>query len=179
MTSPLNHQHAKLNSNHPHRRRPTVSWIRQNTFTSRSAARRRLITASILPGLLLALMLSVFGLTACSKTAATDLNKGGTYQTISADNAVKMMATVPNILLLDVRTAEERAAGYISGSQFLPYDEIKARAAELPQDKTTPIIVYCRSGRRSKIAAETLLPMGYTNVYDLGGINDWPGETVK
>jgi len=89
-----------------------------------------------------------------------------------------MLAATPGVLLLDVRTAEEFAAGHIPGSQLLPYDEIIARVEELPADRQTPIIVYCRSGRRSAIAAETLAGLGFGEIYDLGGIQDWPFATV-
>ena len=83
-------------------------------------------------------------------------------------------------VLLDVRTAEEFASGRIEGSVLFPYDEITAAtAAKLIQTKETAVIVYCRSGRRSAIAAQKLLELGYANVRDLGGINQWPYGTVK
>jgi len=82
-----------------------------------------------------------------------------------------------NVLLLDVRTIEEYADGHIPGSVLKPYDEIAASFAEA--DTSRPIAVYCRSGRRSAIAVETLLAMGYTNVSDLGGITGWKGPLEK
>lgn len=97
---------------------------------------------------------------------------------ITPADAKAMIETNSGVLLLDVRTAEEYAAGHIAGSQLLPYDEITARKEELPGEMSTPIIVYCRSGRRSAIAAETLAGLGYTEIYDLGGIQDWPYEVV-
>lgn len=90
-----------------------------------------------------------------------------------------MLANNPGVLLLDVRTPEEYAAGHIPDSQLLPYDQLKTRTDELPADKTTPIIVYCRSGNRSAVAAQTLAGLGYTEIYDLGGIQDWPYDIVK
>lgn len=77
-------------------------------------------------------------------------------------------------LLLDVRTAEEYAAGHIPGAELLPYDEIRSRFAE--PDKARPIVVYCRSGRRSAIARSTLMEMGYRNVSDFGAVSRWSGK---
>ena len=77
-------------------------------------------------------------------------------------------------LLLDVRTAEEYAAGFIPGAVLLPYDEIQAKFKE--PDMGRPIVVYCRSGRRSAIARTTLLAMGYTNVSDFGAYTKWTGK---
>lgn len=77
------------------------------------------------------------------------------------------------LLVLDVRTAEEHAEGHIPGALLMPYDEIPLRFAE--RDKARPLVVYCRSGRRSAIAAESLRKLGYTRVYDLGGLESWKG----
>jgi rhodanese-related sulfurtransferase len=82
------------------------------------------------------------------------------------------------IKLLDVRTEEEHLAKRIAGSILAPVDDIEKLAPTLLPDKAQKILVYCRSGRRSRIAAEALLKMGYTNVYDFGGLNDWPYETI-
>ena len=112
-------------------------------------------------------------------TTATTKAPAGVYRQISADDARDWLAKDAGVLLLDVRTEEEYKAIRIPGSQLLPYEEIEARKGELPADLAAPIIVYCRSGRRSEIAAQTLLDLGYTEVYDLGGIQDWPYETVK
>lgn len=116
-----------------------------------------------------------------SATAATQATTAtaGAYRQISAEDARDWLAKDEGVLLLDVRTEDEYKEIRIPGSQLLPYDEIIARKGELPADLDTPIIVYCRSGRRSAIAAETLLGLGYTEVYDLGGIQDWPYETEK
>jgi phage shock protein E len=78
------------------------------------------------------------------------------------------------VLLLDVRTSEEFAAGHIPGAVLLPYDEIAARFNEA--DKGRPIVVYCRSGHRSGIARTTLLGLGYTNVSDFGPYTKWTGK---
>lgn len=81
------------------------------------------------------------------------------------------------IILVDVRTAEEHAEVRIPGSLLLPVDEIGQRAGEVLPDTSATLFVYCRSGRRSAIAADDLSKRGYTAVYDLGGIIDWPYET--
>jgi len=91
---------------------------------------------------------------------------------------MQIMSEEEEYILLDVRTEEEYAEAHIEGAGLLPYDEIADRAeAELP-DKDAVILVYCKSGGRSEIAAKTLAGMGYSKVYDFGGINDWPYETV-
>ncbi len=82
-----------------------------------------------------------------------------------------------NIILLDVRTEEEYNEKHIPNSVLLPVESIDQDAPSKLTDKSATIFVYCRSGRRSAIAVEVLTLMGYTNVYDLGGINDWPYET--
>ena len=70
-------------------------------------------------------------------------------------------------------TADEYAAGHIPGSLLIPFDEIKVKSDQLPQDKNTEIVVYCRSGRRSAIAADTLISLGYAKIYDLGAVSSW------
>lgn len=77
------------------------------------------------------------------------------------------------ITVIDVRTPDEYAAGHIPGSLLIPFDEIKVKSDQLPQDKNTEIVVYCRSGRRSAIAAETLISLGYAKIYDLGAVSSW------
>ena len=81
-----------------------------------------------------------------------------------------------SILLLDVRTLEEFEAGHIKGALLAPYDELASSFAE--KDRDRPIVVYCRSGRRSAIAKATLEKMGYRNVSDFGGIENWKGSLV-
>lgn len=82
------------------------------------------------------------------------------------------------VVVVDVRTAEEYAEGHIPGSLLLPLDSIGADALSALPDKDAPLFVYCRSGRRSAIAAAQLLEMGYTQVWDLGGILSWPFEVT-
>ena len=101
------------------------------------------------------------------------------YQKITAEEAKKIMDEQKDAIVLDVRTQEEFAEGHIANALLLPYDEIAAKAASLLPDKAKTILVYCRSGRRSAIAAEELAKLGYKDVRDFGGIIDWPYDVVK
>ena len=96
------------------------------------------------------------------------------YQQISPDEAKKIMDSGSEHIILDVREQDEFDAGHIPGSILIPYMEIDEKAEEMLTDKTKLILVYCRSGRRSKIAADSLVKLGYTNVKEFGGIIDWP-----
>jgi len=119
-------------------------------------------------------------LTACSNAVPEDIEitESG-WHTISAEEAYIIMEESDNYILLDVRTEEEFVEKRIDGAILIPDFEIAVRAeTELP-DKEATILIYCRSGRRSASAAETLTALGYTNVYDFGGIIDWPYETVS
>ena len=101
------------------------------------------------------------------------------YQRISAAEALVMMDSNDELIILDVRTEEEFSEGHIPGAILIPDYELAERAeAELP-NKDQLILVYCRSGRRSKAAAEMLVGMGYTNVKDFGGIIDWKYDIEK
>lgn len=94
---------------------------------------------------------------------------------ISASDAQKLLEQDATAVILDVRTADEFASGHIPGAKLLPYDEIDAnRAAMLILTKDAPVVLYCRSGRRSAIAGDSLRRLGYTTVYDLGGVGNWP-----
>jgi len=83
-----------------------------------------------------------------------------------------------DVVILDVRTQEEFDSGHIIHAVLLPYDEIREKAESVIPDKNRTILVYCRSGRRSETAARELVKMGYSEVYDFGGVLDWPGELV-
>jgi rhodanese-related sulfurtransferase len=107
---------------------------------------------------------------------ASSRGEGGSYRQIGADDAALLMQTEKDYIILDVRTPEEFAAGHIPGAINLPNESIgEAQMPEL-SDKKQLILVYCRSGRRSKQAAEKLVKLGYTNIVEFGGINDWSGE---
>ena len=98
---------------------------------------------------------------------------------LSPEEAKARMDANPDLILLDVRTQEEYDEGHISGALLIPYTEISRKAETMLKDKEQLILVYCRSGRRSAIAATALTDMGYNNVKDFGGIIDWPYEIVK
>ena len=103
----------------------------------------------------------------------------GSYTQISMDEAVKMMGQETDYIILDVRTPEEFAQEHIPGAINVPNETIRKKAIpELPREDQL-ILVYCRSGNRSKQASEKLVSLGYTNVYEFGGINEWTGETVS
>ena len=119
---------------------------------------------------MLFLLLPVLMLSACTAEEAGYLN-------ITADEAKRIMDTQEGYIILDVRTQQEYEQLRIPGAILIPDDEIRERAlTELP-DKDQLILVYCRSGRRSKLAAEILVELGYTNIREFGGIIDWPYET--
>ena len=99
------------------------------------------------------------------------------YENITAEEAKKIMDTQSGYIILDVRTQEEYDDKHIPGAILLPDYEVEQRAEEILAEKDQLILVYCRSGRRSKLASEILLDLGYTNIKEFGGIIDWPYET--
>ncbi len=101
------------------------------------------------------------------------------YEQITAEEAKKTMESGVEYVLLDVREQDEFDEGHIAGAMLIPYTEIENKAEEIIFDKGKLILVYCRSGRRSKIASESLVKLGYTNVKEFGGIVDWPYEVEK
>lgn len=124
-------------------------------------------------GITLTAALCLIGLGSCAQEEKTVEN---TYQQITAQEAKTIMDTEKDYIIIDARTEEEFAAGHIPYAVLIPEYEISERAeAELP-DRDALILVYCRSGRRSKIASEELVKLGYTNVKEFGGIIDWPYE---
>ena len=101
-----------------------------------------------------------------------------TYRQITMEEAITMMEEETGYIILDVRTAEEYSEKHIPGSINIANESIGTEdIPELP-DKDQLILVYCRSGNRSKQASEKLVKLGYTNIVEIGGINSWPGETV-
>ena len=101
------------------------------------------------------------------------------FLNITAEEAKKLMDSEEGCIILDVRTREEYDQGHIPGAILIPNTEIEAKAADLLPDKEQLILVYCRSGRRSKLAAQSLADLGYTNIREFGGILDWPYEVVQ
>ena len=126
-----------------------------------------------------------FGCIGCSTggsaDGSVDSSVGGsaTYEQISGAQAKALMDRESGYIIIDARTQEEYDEGYISGAILIPEYEIADRAEKELPDKNQLILVYCRSGRRSKIAAEELVKLGYTNVKEFGGIIDWEYEIVK
>ena len=106
------------------------------------------------------------------QTEATQVNIG-TYYQIPQDEAKRIMDEESDYIIVDAREQSEYDEGHIKGAIVIPYTEIKQKAEEMLPDKEQLILVYCRSGRRSKIAAQSLANMGYTNVKEFGGIIDW------
>ena len=98
---------------------------------------------------------------------------------ITAEEAKAIMDKEEGYVILDVRTQEEYDQGHIPGAIVISHEEIMEKAEEVLTDKDQLILVYCRSGRRSKIAAEALVELGYTNIKEFGGIIDWPYEVEK
>lgn len=125
--------------------------------------------------IMLLISLSLFGMTACGG----ENNKTSTYEQITAEQAKTIMDTEKDYVIIDARTDEEFAEGHIENAILIPEYEIAERAEKELPDKEQLILVYCRSGRRSKIASEELVKLGYTNVKEFGGIIDWPYKTVK
>ena len=124
----------------------------------------------LIPMILFAMLLSSCGTPGSSSSG---------YRQISMDEAVKMMRDEKNYIILDVRRPDEFAEGHIPGAINVPNEEIGTTdIAELP-NKSQLILVYCRSGRRSKEASERLVKLGYTNIVEFGGILDWKGEVEK
>lgn len=101
------------------------------------------------------------------------------YRQISQEEAKRILDTQTGFILLDVREQEEFDAGHIPGAVLMPYTRTDELAPGLLPDREQRILVYCRSGRRSKIAAQRLGELGYRDVEEFGGIIDWPYETVK
>ncbi len=101
-------------------------------------------------------------------------------KTIAPRAARDLLTADKNALLLDVRTREEFVEVRIPGAVLLPFDAIDAAsAARIVGSKDRPVVLYCRTGRRSAVAASTLASLGYRNVYDMGGIGAWPFGTVR
>ena len=119
------------------------------------------------------ILLSALMFTGC---VGASHNQTNTYRQISMDEAVTMLAQETGYIVLDVRRPDEFAAGHIPNAINVPNESIGTdEIPELP-DKNQLIMVYCRSGRRSKEAAEKLVKLGYANIVEFGGILDWKGE---
>ena len=120
------------------------------------------------------MFLAVMMLTACGQDKEN--NQGAVYVNITAEEAKEIIDSEEGYIILDVRTQEEYDQGHIPGAIVISHEEIEEKAEQVLTDKEQLILVYCRSGRRSKIAAEALVELGYTNIKEFGGIIDWPYE---
>ncbi len=116
---------------------------------------------------------------AVTNTTTENSERKAEYHKISPKEAKDMMDSSKDFVILDVRTQEEFDEQRIDGAYLLPDTEIKNRAEKELTDKNQLIFIYCRSGRRSAASANELVNLGYTNVYDFGGIIDWPYATMK
>ena len=126
----------------------------------------------ILPLFLLLLLL----LTGCGGNTSNTSSESN-YQQISQEEAKEMMDT-QDVIILDVREQDEYDSGHIPGAVLLPVGTIdEETAAEVIPEKDSTVLVYCRSGNRSKTASSALAELGYTNIYEFGGINTWPYAT--
>ena len=141
-----------------------------------------------LKGLIIMLMISLclFGFCGCqgegggadNETDGSNTNTHS-YEQITGEKAKDIMDSGVEYVLIDARTESEFAEGHIEGAILIPEYEIADKAEQKIPDKDALILVYCRSGRRSKIASEELVKLGYTNVKEFGGIIDWQYEIVK
>ena len=120
------------------------------------------------------LLLSVMMIAGCGQEKEKD--REAVYMNITAQEAKVIMDSQEDYTILDVRTQEEYAQGHIPGAILIPDYEIEEKAEQVLRDKDQLLLVYCRSGRRSKLAAEALVALGYTNIKEFGGIIDWPYE---
>ena len=129
-----------------------------------------------------ALAASLAPLSGCTlsktKKDTEDMTDKAAYQKISAEEAYEMMAS-QEVVVVDVRTQEEYDGGHIENAVLVPNESIVSEMPEALPDKDATLLIYCRSGRRSKEAAQKLLSLGYQSVYDFGGVIDWPYELVK
>ena len=126
--------------------------------------------------ILVPLILVLFTLSAC---AAPAVNAPAEYMKISMDEAIAMMEAEKDYLIVDVRSYEEFAQGHIPGALNVPNESIGTEPPLLLPDKEQLIMIYCRSGNRSKQASQKLVDMGYSNIVEFGGIMDWPGDIVS
>lgn len=114
-----------------------------------------------------------------SVSQSTRVPQEDSWESITPEEAKKMMDEDENVLVVDVRTQEEYDSGHIPGAVLVVNEEIGSEPPSQLPDKDQTLLLYCRSGRRSKEAAGKLAELGYTQVYEFGGIQDWPYEVTK
>lgn len=138
-------------------------------YTFRHKTQKKYYTITVPLLLILQIAAAVMLLSGCGSAS---------YTQISQDEAMKMMKEQSDCLIVDVRRPDEFAEGHIAGAVNVPNETIEDEAPDALPDKEQTLLVYCRSGNRSKEASQKLADMGYTNVYEFGGINTWKGEIV-
>ena len=138
-------------------------------YTFRHKTQKKYYTITVPLLLILQIAAAVMLLSGCGSAS---------YTQISQDEAMKMMQEQTDCLIVDVRRPDEFAEGHIAGAVNVPNETIEDEAPDALPDKEQTLLVYCRSGNRSKEASQKLADMGYTNVYEFGGINTWEGEIV-
>ncbi|WP_270255054.1 rhodanese-like domain-containing protein [Collinsella intestinalis] len=146
-----------------------------------------LIAASLTSIVSLAGLTGCFGAAAGSNgngngngsNATNDSSNSSSYQQVDAETAKELMDTENDYVILDVRTQAEYDQGRIPGAILIPHDTVATAAEDALSDKDQLILVYCRSGNRSKQASQALVDLGYTNVIEFGGINNWPYEVEE
>ena len=138
-------------------------------YTFRHKTQKKYYTVTVPLLLILQIAAAIMLLSGCSSAS---------YTQISQDEAMKMMQEQTDCLIVDVRRPDEFAEGHIAGAVNVPNETIEDEAPDALPDKEQTLLVYCRSGNRSKEASQKLADMGYTNVYEFGGINTWEGEIV-
>ncbi|MBE6959633.1 MAG: rhodanese-like domain-containing protein [Ruminococcaceae bacterium] len=126
---------------------------------------------------LIFIFLATLLLTACGQEKK--IHQEAVYMNITAEQAKEIMDREEGYIILDVRTQEEYAQGHIPDAVLLPLDDVQNKAQTVLPDKEQQILVYCRSGRRSKEASQILIELGYTNIKEFGGILDWPYEVER
>ena len=137
-------------------------------YTFRHKTKKWYYTITVPALLLIQIVAAVLLLSSC----------GSSYTRISQDEAMQMMQEQTDYLIVDVRRPDGFAEGHIAGAINVPSDDITDGMPELLPDKDQTLLIYCRSGNRSKEASKKLADIGYTNVYEFGGINTWEGEIV-
>lgn len=138
----------------------------------------RILLQRCLLGILILGTMLTFGCSAQPKETEGETMEKNTYTQITMTEAVEMMNTETNYIILDVRTHEEYNEGHIPGAICIPNETIGSEDPSALPDKNQLILVYCRSGNRSKQASEKLVLLGYTNIVEFGGIRDWTGDIV-
>ena len=128
--------------------------------------------------ILLIILIMAAVLSGCSTDGEPEKASAATYHQISQEKAKEMMAKDDGHVIVDVRRQDEYDAGHIPGAILVPNESIGCDSPEALPDYEQIILIYCRSGNRSKQAAEKLAAMGYKNIYEFGGINTWTGEIV-